>query len=170
MARPVWCSEQPGRATYLRVKSSPFSRRELSQISCCSRMERQPLTGTISPAALRRETRPVSMAAARASSRTSLPGRAGARTGRSAPRIGCSAFTRTSSPLCIPPRMVQTSRPKDTSSSSRAGNSNPMPRIMLGKRLWDVKPGIVLTSLNTRRPVGSRNMSTRAKPRQPRAR
>lgn len=27
-------------------------------------MERQPLTGTISPAALRRETRPVSMAAA----------------------------------------------------------------------------------------------------------
>ena len=41
----------------------------------------------------------MSMAAALVSSRTSLPGAAGARTGRSRRRIGCSAFTRTRRPL-----------------------------------------------------------------------
>ena len=111
MARPVWCSLQPGRATYLRVNSSPLSRMEPSQISRCSASERQPLTGTISPAAPMREMSPESIAAARVSSSMSLPGTAGARTGRSMCWIGCSAFTRMSSPLCIPPRMAQPSSP-----------------------------------------------------------
>lgn len=70
-----------------------------------------PLTGTISPAAPMREMTPESIAAARVSSSMSLPGTAGARTGRSMCWIGCSALTRMSSPLCIPPRMAQPSSP-----------------------------------------------------------
>ena len=41
---------------------------------------------------------------------------------------------------------------------------------ILGKRLWAVKPGMVLTSLKTILPPGSKKTSTRAKPLQPRTR
>ena len=56
------------------------------------------------------------------------------------------------------------------SRSSRLGKSSPAARIMLGKRLCPVRPGMVFTSLSRISPAGVRNRSTRAKPRQPSAR
>ncbi len=59
--------------------------------------------------------------------------------------------------------------PSSTRRSSSAGKLYPTSRIMAGNRLWKVSPGMVFTSLKTIRPSGVRNMSTRAKPRQPSA-
>ena len=49
MARPVWCSLHPGKATYCRVKASPSFANVSSQMDCCSPKLRQPDTGTMVP-------------------------------------------------------------------------------------------------------------------------
>ena len=54
--------------------------------------------------------------------------------------------------------------------SKISGKEKPAAFIMPGNRLCSVKPGMVLTSLNTICPSGVRKQSTRAKPVQPRAR
>ena len=61
-------------------------------------------------------------------------------------------------------------RVRSTNRSSTSPSGSPAAAIIRGYRLYDVRPGRVLTSLSTTVPSGLRNMSTRARPLQPSAR
>ncbi len=102
MARPVWCSLWPGKATNFRVNSSPFSFMLSSQICCCSSCERHPLTGTIyrqpSISAISRERR---VAAVRSNRISGVSSQTGMRRLREASFQPNSRFTSTRLPVCM---------------------------------------------------------------------